>query len=252
MTIGSWSNLTPENRHTVFEFTREKQGKNWWRILYALRMISSKLLGKKRVTKLLLMVNWYTSRMAFENIQEIIGQHEDISVIGSTRSILKDSITPGSRVLDVGCSTGHWSVLASKFGARVTGIDSNAKSISEAARVNSDIAFVNLTVEEYLLENSETFDFAIMTHIIEHLEEPEAILEILKGRVNRLLIEVPDVESSPLNFARITLGLPFYTDADHVREYSSESLEYLLSKTGWKIVKSTKRGGTIAVIAEVD
>jgi SAM-dependent methyltransferase len=250
MISNSWLSSESDEKEKAFSFTRDKRGLFIWRILYFLRRILALGLGETRVTKLLLMINWYTNRLAFESIQKLTNENKDISVIGATKEFLRENVSSGSKVLDLGCSTGHWSFLAAQMGAQVVGIDLNPHAIDKAKSMNSSVSFLNMSVEDFISENSEFYDLAILTHIIEHLDFPESILMLLKSRVEKLIIEVPDIESSALNFARIRMGLPFYTDPDHVREYSLETLELLLAQTGWQIKECVKRGGTIAVLAD--
>jgi len=249
MISNSWLSSDSNDKEKAFSFTRDKSGLLIWRILYFLQRILALGLGETRVTKLMLMINWYTNRLAFENTQKLFEENKDISVIGATKEFLRDNVTAKSTVLDLGCSTGHWSFLAAEMGAQVVGIDLNPQAIARAKSMNSSVSFLNISVEDFISENSNLYDLAILTHIIEHLDFPESILTLLKNRVQTLIIEAPDIESSALNFARIKMGLPFYTDPDHVREYSLETLELLLAQTGWEIKECIKRGGTIAVLA---
>jgi len=251
MISNSWLDSGSIETEKGFSFARDKNDALIWRFLYLLQRCLKLGLGETRVTKLILMINWYTNRLAFENIQKLINENQNVSVIGATKEFLRENITTGAKVLDLGCSTGHWSFLAEEMGAQVVGIDLNPQAIESAKSVKSSANFFNVSVEEFISENSDLFDLAILTHIIEHLDSPEKILSLLKHRVQTLIIEVPDIESSALNFARIKLNLPYYSDADHVREYSLETLELLLSQTGWRVKECIKRGGTIAVLADV-
>ena len=241
----SWLNLG--NR--IFEFERLKSNRQW-RFVYANQRLFTLLLGKKRFLRSIVMLHWYLKRLCWEGIQEIIGNYENISVMGATKDFLDEEVSPGVSVVDLGCSTGHWSRYAKSLGAEVFGVDHNESSIEIAKLLDPSIHFEASTIENFFLKNSRFYDLAILTHILEHLDSPEQLLAILRTRTNKLIVEVPDIESDPLNFARLTLGLPFYTDSDHVREYSSQTLEQLLRSQKYKIVKTVKRGGTIAVIAK--
>jgi SAM-dependent methyltransferase len=248
MNPNSWLNSATGDSDSAFSFSREKANFFTWRTLYLVKRFLVSLFGKVRITKFLLMINWYTNRLAFESAQELFTEHKNVSVIGATKEFLQQSITPGAKVLDLGCSSGHWSFLAADLGAQVIGIDLNSHAIELAKSKNSSVVFRHISVEEFLSEDEDIYDVAILTHIVEHLDLPQAILSLLKNRVKTLILEVPDVESSALNFARLKLGLPFYTDPDHVREYSLETLQGLLAMSGWEVKQCIQRGGTIAVL----
>lgn len=241
----SWLSLGPE----VFEFQRRKRNTPW-RIAYVTQKFIIFLLGKPRYLRVLLMVHWYLKRLSWENIQEILSQNENVSVIGATKEFLEKEVHAGVRVIDFGCATGHWSRTARSLGADVIGLDHDSESIKIARQLSPDIDFEVTTIEEFLLTNKEQmFDIGILTHILEHIESPHKLLQEIGSRVKKLIIEVPDVESDPLNFVRLTLGLPIYTDSDHVREYSMETLEQLLISQEYRIERVVRKGGTIALIA---
>ena len=161
-------------------------------------------------------------------------------------AILASSIREHPRV---GCSTGHWSKVSRDLGAEVVGIDINLEAITQAKSMWSGIEFECISVENFLKKDSRIFDLVILTHLLEHLDDPKSILKILRGRATKLIVEVPDIESNALNFARLVMGLPYYTDEDHVREYSIQSLTNLLGETQWSVLSVIQLGGTVSVIA---
>jgi len=65
----------------------------------------------------------------------------------------------------------------------------------------------------------------------------------------RLLVEVPDFESDPVNLARLAQGRDFSSDGDHVREYTERTLVEALVKSGWHVEWRRKRGGAIVALA---
>lgn len=96
----------------------------------------------------------------------------------------------------------------------------------------------------------EQFDFALLIHVLEHVEYPEQLLCELRINCKKLVIEVPDHESNPLNWVRIKMNQPYYTDADHVREYSIGLIRNQLKATGWKDTYLIQKGGAIFLLAE--
>jgi hypothetical protein len=60
---------------------------------------------------------------------------------------------------------------------------------------------------------------------------------------------VPDFEHDPLNWVRVKQACRFYTDGDHVREYTLNILSEQLEKTGWRTSFVQQRHGSMVVIA---
>ncbi len=126
-----------------------------------------------------------------------------------------------ARILDVGCSTGTISVLLSRIGYRVTGIDSDvvagvqewqdSKLLNEArARHSSNTCrLLQVDVRQHLAEAQETYDVALLLSVIHHWlagygytgaarfdrSEMRKLLRELCGRVrSHLYVENPIVD----------------------------------------------------------
>lgn len=83
---------------------------------------------------------------------------------------------PGERVLEIGCGDGLVTLAAAKTGAEVWGVDPSKPSV-EAARNKAKELGVNAHFEvgsAYALPFKDgEFDRAIMTEVLEHLEDPQ-------------------------------------------------------------------------------
>jgi SAM-dependent methyltransferase len=100
------------------------------------------------------------------------------------------------RVLDVGCGTGAnlTVLLAQRFpGTTFVGIDSDQASIAYANRVNS--AGNAQYFVEAALSDTGTFDLVIASEVIEHVEDPDAFLNSLRGFLapdGKLVLTLPN------------------------------------------------------------
>lgn len=85
---------------------------------------------------------------------------------------------------------------------------------------------------------NDFFDCIILSHIIEHLENGEEVIEnmLSKSKIGGVIyIESPSEASLHLPSMRGTLN--FYDDSSHIRVYSLKKIVNLLKKNGFKIVK---------------
>lgn len=88
-------------------------------------------------------------------------------------------VTPGSRVLDVGCGVGRWSSMLAQRGARVTGMDLSPTMIDEAKRraeargVGERCRF--LVQDLARLDAGEQFDLVLGVTVLQHILDPAAL-----------------------------------------------------------------------------
>ena len=111
-----------------------------------------------------------------------------------------------------------------------------------------NLSFVNQDAIEYLKHTDKIFDVLIMSHILEHLDNPSEFLKSVSGSFKRIYIEVPDFEATPLNLVRVDVGSKLiYTDEDHVTEFDRVELERIIAMSGLTIFKSNYSSGLLRV-----
>ncbi len=109
---------------------------------------------------------------------------------------IKALLTPSSRVLDVGSGGGEFAYLLKSVDHEVVGVEPNR-------------GYAGFSREQYGLEvrvgflgdvqlPAESFDLITIWHVLEHMEDPAAVLRQLRGALRpggRLVVEVPNVEA---------------------------------------------------------
>jgi SAM-dependent methyltransferase len=94
------------------------------------------------------------------------------------------NVSPGTRVLDVGCGVGRWSSLLASRGAHVTGMDISPTMVAEARRrvAASGIADrCRFVVQDLGRPDAdqqcagETFDLVIGVTVLQHILNPDAL-----------------------------------------------------------------------------
>ena len=128
-------------------------------------------------------------------------------------------------LLDLGCGDGSFVELCVKKGVNALGVDKKRGTFIESLRLN------------------EKFDVITMFHVLEHVKNPNTILNKVKLLLKDnglLVIEVPLVG----NATEHLLGKKYfaYYDQTHLRYFTKEGLINLLTKNGFHVVK---KGNTL-------
>ena len=107
-----------------------------------------------------------------------------------------------------------------------------------------NLSFVNDEVKNYLKKNSKSFDVLILSHILEHLDNPKQIIMDCKPFIKFMYIELPDFDKSYMNHYRRDLGCDLiYTDIDHVSEFDRIEMKTLINECGFTLIESEYRFG---------
>lgn len=163
---------------------------------------------------------------------------------------LNKHIMEGDSVVDVACGTARFLPLVLNIrGVEYLGIDSSPKHISRnSANFPNSNFLIGNCLEVSIIP---TCDVIILSHFLEHLDNPLDFLNQIKNKCTKLIIEVPDFYSDPINLVSHKLSGPWWTDRDHRREYSMESIVQLMVEANFNIVDKNFAGGTIAVVGMV-
>lgn len=237
------------NRNEL-EMEREKPGVPLAAIIYRALRLARSLLGRRRLLPPLLDALWIARRFAFEEAGGLLGDDFKNRAMGLRDQELERYLRGADTVIDVGCGDGRWTRTASRFARRVLGIDLSTAAV-DAAKSRTTQTNVRFMVADAQDDSANLgrFDAGLLIHVLEHVERPVEFLSGLRAVVPLLIVEVPDVESDPLNLARMALDRPFYMDEDHVREYTSTLLEDHLIEAGWSVDEIRCRGGAIVALA---
>jgi SAM-dependent methyltransferase len=211
--------------------------------------LAQAVLGPRRALQFCLDASWLFRRFAYELSCDVYGSPFQLAALALTTEELQRWIPEDGSVIDIGCGTGRWTRIAANFAQRVVGIDydrsyiEKARSLSNGSAVEYIVGDVNNDLTD------RTFDLGLLIHVIEHIEDPDQLLRSLHKIVKTLIVEVPDFDSDCLNLVRLELGSPYYSDGDHVREYTLPILNEQLNRNGWTPCYSKHRGGAILVVA---
>lgn len=200
-------------------------------------------LRPKAKLRFLLDMAWIFSRLAHEQFFKT-----SISLPQNDEDILVSFITPSASVLDIGCGKGYIIKRILHRTSNIVGIDYNMDSIAmaKAAVGIPGVSFICEDIDHYLQKNQVYFDYLILSHVLEHMDEPDKFLKRIRAIGKYCYIEVPDFESNYLNVYRQAVNTDLmYSDADHVSEFDRNELQKIIEESGWKIVRCEFRFGVM-------
>jgi len=131
------------------------------------------------------------------------------------------------KILDLGCGEGGFLRLVEKEGLEGWGVD--------------EVFGCGEKIKKSKIESFKTnskFDVVSMYHVLEHLEDPEFVLERVKGWLKKdgfLVLEVPLVG----NMTERILGRDYFAYFDKTHKYFFRKRKFfeLIEKKGWRVVK---------------
>lgn len=167
---------------------------------------------------------------------------------GGYSSEIFSLVPPGTRVLDVGCSTGTLArILVENKRCRVVGIDIDENSLKEASRYCDKVFRCDLDdlAKFNTIFVGELFDVIALGDVLEHLKYPGIFLYTLKrylGNDGIIIASIP-------NAAFISLRIKFLfgdfsydkggglMDEDHLRFFSFKTAKLLFEEAGYRLKK---------------
>lgn len=141
----------------------------------------------------------------------------------------------GGRLLDLGCGNGAFLTRARSAGWRTVGVDFDSKAVEAAQQLGLD---VRLGGVESLDPGSEQFEVITMSHVIEHVHDPVAVLTACAALLKPdglLWLETPNICSvGHEEFGRHWRGLE---PPRHLVIFSPEAMGQALGAAGFSDVR---------------
>lgn len=151
-------------------------------------------------------------------------------------------VKPGSRVLDVGCSSRTLSRPLVDKGCVVFGVELDPHAAAQARSVCADVLVGDIETVELPYEHA-SFDVVLCGDVLEHLRDPAGTLMRLRPLLRQgglLVLTTPNVANWAIRL-NLLLGRWRYTergilDRTHVHLFTRATLVETLENTGYRIV----------------
>jgi 2-polyprenyl-3-methyl-5-hydroxy-6-metoxy-1,4-benzoquinol methylase len=161
------------------------------------------------------------------------------------RDALDGLLTPGARVLDVGCGAGELVFLLRREGFDAAGIEPG-REYAAFCRDVLEIPIQTATVERADVA-PQSQSLITMFHMLEHVADPQRTLATIRGwlvpDVGRLVVEVPNVHS-------LVQAPRHRFHYAHLYNYSAATLGAFGASAGLRLVSSQESpdGGNISCV----
>jgi len=145
-------------------------------------------------------------------------------------------IKNGAKLLDIGCGSGQFLYEMKSLGLNVYGIEQG--KFDEEGNKKYSLHIINGEIEKAKY-NKEQFDIITLNHVLEHTNNPNKTLIVIKKALKKegiLIIGVPNTNSWAYKIFKknwYQLDVP-----RHIIDYSNKNLKLLLEKNGFKILKT--------------
>ena len=148
---------------------------------------------------------------------------------------IKDRLTPDMKVLDVGCSAGHFLYVLKDYVQECIGIEFNKEN---AEFVNRELGIKTYTepIEETGL-SPDYFDLITAFQVLEHIDDPIQLLTTLRQYLKPdgyLYLEVPNINDALISVYNTEPYGDFWYREPHIFYYSPKTLLMLLERSGFE------------------
>lgn len=145
----------------------------------------------------------------------------------------------GNNVLDFGCGNGGFlRRLKEQKMANVVGVE-----LDQDARKHLLNEGINVYESIDMIDPSVKFDIITMFHVIEHLEEPDKIMRMLREKLvdnGLLVVETPNADDALISQFHSEKFMDFTFWSAHLFLYTSDSLRMLMNNCGFSVVKNSQ------------
>lgn len=169
------------------------------------------------------------------NRQSVLGAMEETLIYRwkAMDSQMSPVMRKKGKFIEVGSSLGNTVYYAKKVGWDATGIE-YSKSACQFAKERFNVDLLNGKVEELKISKN-SFDLVCIFEVIEHVEDPEALLKMANSWLKEkgyLVLTTPNGGSDSAKFYfRKWQGYHI----DHLQVFSFEALRKLLNNNGFKV-----------------
>jgi len=157
--------------------------------------------------------------------------------------LISKYIEPKSKILDIGCGDGTIIDYLSKHNEpqEIVGVDISKRAVDYVKSKGYDAYVMDVLSDDFskFLEN-KTYDYIIITEVLEHVQDPEKIIMAVKNNFKKaVFISIPNagffVHRLRLLFGRFPLVFIVQHVKEHIRFWTMKDFVYWSNYFGYKV-----------------
>lgn len=164
--------------------------------------------------------------------------------------ILSSLILPSSSVLDIGCGRGEvLKYLKKSKNIKGFGLDVSSYAVEGLIKEGIDATCCNISDTNAIKAIAGNYDYILLISVIEHLQRPEDLLKLIKGKINKaLIVGIPNSgfyhDRLRLMFGKFPMQWTEHP-ADHLRFWTLRDFKWWINWMGdYRIIKVIPDWGT--------
>ena len=171
----------------------------------------------------------------------------DLKDTNTTYAKVFRDINNSSKVLEIGCYAGaSGEFLKNKKNCTLWGVDCDAKmlGIAKEKNVYSNLLEIDLANNFETEMINETFDYILITDVLEHLFNPDQLLNKIQPLLKEngeIIISVPNISQGEIKFRLLKNDFKYadggLLDYTHIRFFTKDNFIKLLNDTNLAISK---------------
>jgi len=169
-------------------------------------------------------------------VEHYNGKHPKHHLWTTHYQFVIDNVSKGDKVFDIGtgASVSYTQELAGKCKS-VDCCDIRDELVARSEQENrfDNVRYQVLDITRELPEGE--YDVVILSHILEHLDDPVGVLESIKRITKKIIVRLPRYDDHWMYLVKKDLGLFYYKDRDHRREYTLQEAVDLTQSAGWRV-----------------
>ncbi len=166
----------------------------------------------------------------------------------SPHTIIPKLINKNSIILDVGCNVGILGKTLKNKKVLIDGIDINEKFLNKAKKYYKNTFVRDLYNPNLNLDPKISYDYIILSDILEHIPRPDLLLIELKKYLKKdgqIIVSLPNIARFEIRI-KLLFGIfeysPGILSEDHLRFFTKKTASNMFEKCGYKIINIIPTG----------